>query len=101
VKIFLNAQAELELVEGAAYYARNANPEIAGAFIGELLQRDRACTARRRSGRLPCAFGRQVTMFIFNSAGMRLSELRQWIVLGALLAVGSPNRAIAERRGAR
>jgi hypothetical protein len=29
-------------------------------------------------------------MFIFNSAGMRLSELRQWVVLAALLAVGSP-----------
>ena len=35
MKISLNAQAELELVEGAAYYAREANAEIANAFISE------------------------------------------------------------------
>lgn len=35
MKISLNAQAELELVEGAAYYAREANAEIAYAFISE------------------------------------------------------------------
>lgn len=35
MKISLSAQAELELVEGAAYYAREANPEIAEAFISE------------------------------------------------------------------
>jgi plasmid stabilization system protein ParE len=35
VKISLSAQAELELVEGAAYYAREANAEIAEAFISE------------------------------------------------------------------
>jgi len=35
VKISLSAQAELELVEGAAYYAREANAEIAEAFIAE------------------------------------------------------------------
>ena len=35
MKISLNAQAELELVEGAAYYAREANSEIANAFISE------------------------------------------------------------------
>jgi plasmid stabilization system protein ParE len=35
VKISLSAQAELELVEGAAYYAREANAEIADAFISE------------------------------------------------------------------
>jgi toxin ParE1/3/4 len=35
VKISLHAQAELELVEGAAYYAREASAEIASAFIFE------------------------------------------------------------------
>jgi plasmid stabilization system protein ParE len=35
VKISLNVQAELELVEGAAYYAREANADIANAFISE------------------------------------------------------------------
>lgn len=35
MKISLNAQAEIELVEGATYYAREANPEIANAFISE------------------------------------------------------------------
>ena len=35
MKISLSAQAELELVEGAAYYAREANAEIAEAFISE------------------------------------------------------------------
>ena len=35
MKISLNAQAELELVEGAAYYAREASAEIANAFISE------------------------------------------------------------------
>ena len=35
MKISLSAQAELELVEGAAYYAREANVEIAEAFISE------------------------------------------------------------------
>jgi toxin ParE1/3/4 len=35
VKISLNVQAELELVEGAAYYAREANAEIAHAFVSE------------------------------------------------------------------
>ena len=35
MKISLNAQAELELVEGAAYYAREANAKIANAFISE------------------------------------------------------------------
>jgi plasmid stabilization system protein ParE len=35
VKISLNAQAELELVEGAAYYAREANRELGEAFIAE------------------------------------------------------------------
>ena len=35
MRISLNAQAELELVEGAAYYAREANAEIANAFISE------------------------------------------------------------------
>lgn len=36
MNVSLNSQAELELVEGAAYYAREANREIAGAFISEL-----------------------------------------------------------------
>jgi toxin ParE1/3/4 len=35
VKISLHAQAELELVEGAAYYALEAGAEIASAFISE------------------------------------------------------------------
>lgn len=35
MKISLNARAELELVEGTAYYAREANAEIANAFILE------------------------------------------------------------------
>ena len=35
MKISLNAQSEIELVEVAAYYAREANPEIANAFISE------------------------------------------------------------------
>ena len=35
MKIFLNDQAELELVEGAAYYAREANAALANAFISE------------------------------------------------------------------
>ena len=35
MKISLHAQAELELVEGAAYYAREASAEIASAFISE------------------------------------------------------------------
>ena len=35
MKVSLTAQAELELVEGAAYYAREANAEIADAFISE------------------------------------------------------------------
>jgi plasmid stabilization system protein ParE len=35
VKVSLNVQAELELVEGAAYYAREANSEIANAFVSE------------------------------------------------------------------
>jgi len=35
VKLSLNAQAELELVEGAAYYAREANRELGEAFIAE------------------------------------------------------------------
>lgn len=35
MKFSLNVQAELELVEGAAYYAREANAEIANAFISE------------------------------------------------------------------
>jgi toxin ParE1/3/4 len=35
VKISLHAQAELELVEGAAYYARKANAQIANAFVSE------------------------------------------------------------------
>ena len=35
MKISLNLQAELELVEGAAYYAREATPDIANAFISE------------------------------------------------------------------
>lgn len=35
MKISLNAQAELELVEGAAYYAREANRELGEAFIAE------------------------------------------------------------------
>jgi hypothetical protein len=35
LKISLSAQAELELVEGAAYYARKANAQIAEAFISE------------------------------------------------------------------
>jgi len=35
VKVSLSAQAELELVEGAAYYAREANQDIAEAFISE------------------------------------------------------------------
>ena len=35
MKISLNGQAELELVEGAAYYAREANAALANAFISE------------------------------------------------------------------
>ena len=35
MKVSLSAQAELELVEGAAYYAREANQDIAEAFISE------------------------------------------------------------------
>jgi toxin ParE1/3/4 len=35
VNISLNGQAELELVEGAAYYARKASVDIAEAFISE------------------------------------------------------------------
>jgi plasmid stabilization system protein ParE len=35
VKISLSAQAELELVEGATYYAREANRELGEAFIAE------------------------------------------------------------------
>lgn len=35
MKISLNSLAELELVEGAAYYAREANAQIAGAFVSE------------------------------------------------------------------
>jgi plasmid stabilization system protein ParE len=35
VKISLNAQAELELVEGATYYAREASAGIADAFVSE------------------------------------------------------------------
>lgn len=35
MKISLNAQAELELVEGAAYYARKAGARIAEAFVAE------------------------------------------------------------------
>jgi plasmid stabilization system protein ParE len=35
VKISLSVQAELELVEGAAYYAREANADIANEFVSE------------------------------------------------------------------
>ena len=35
MKISLNEQAELELVEGAAYYAREAGRELGEAFIAE------------------------------------------------------------------
>lgn len=35
MKISLNDQAELELVEGAAYYARQVNVALADAFISE------------------------------------------------------------------
>lgn len=35
MKITLNAKAELELIEGAQYYAREANAELAYAFISE------------------------------------------------------------------
>lgn len=35
MKISLNVQAELELVEGAAYYVREVNAEIANAFVSE------------------------------------------------------------------
>lgn len=35
MKISLNVQAELELVEGAAYYAREANAAVASAFVSE------------------------------------------------------------------
>lgn len=35
MKISLNAQAELELVEGAAWYARRANADVAHAFVSE------------------------------------------------------------------
>ena len=35
MKISLHAQAELELAEGAAYYAVEASAEIASAFISE------------------------------------------------------------------
>lgn len=35
MKISLNAQAELELVEGALYYAQKANSDVAQAFISE------------------------------------------------------------------
>jgi toxin ParE1/3/4 len=35
VKISLHAQAELELVESAAFYAREASAEIASAFVFE------------------------------------------------------------------
>ena len=35
MKVSLNTQAELELVESAAYYARRANADIANAFISE------------------------------------------------------------------
>ena len=35
MKISLHAQAELELVEGAAYYALEASAGIANAFISE------------------------------------------------------------------
>ena len=34
-EISLNVQAELELVEGTAYYAREANADIANAFVSE------------------------------------------------------------------
>ena len=35
MRISLSSEAELELVEGAAYYAREANREIAEAFVSE------------------------------------------------------------------
>lgn len=35
MKVSLSVHAELELVEGAAYYASEANAEIANAFISE------------------------------------------------------------------
>jgi plasmid stabilization system protein ParE len=49
VRISLSAQAELELVEGAAYYAREANPELAEAFISEF---DRSARLLDESPRL-------------------------------------------------
>ena len=42
MKISLNVQAELELVEGAAYYAREANADIANAFVSEF-ERSATC----------------------------------------------------------
>jgi toxin ParE1/3/4 len=35
VRVSLNAQAELELVEGATYYARKASAKLAEAFVSE------------------------------------------------------------------
>jgi hypothetical protein len=55
VKISLHAQAELELVEGAAYYAREANRELGEAFIAEsLCQVGRGVSEAWRHMERPC-----------------------------------------------
>ena len=46
--VSLHAQAELELVEGAAYYTREASAEIAIAFISEF-ERSAKCSVNSRS----------------------------------------------------
>ena len=57
MKISLNAQAELELVEGSACYARKANAQVAEAFISEFDRSAFAAILSAARGSTPTLYG--------------------------------------------